>query len=200
MSTSSTKGRKPNPALDRQRSRDSGLLEAVLTSAGIGCLAGAIAGFLWGGIGGRIAMRVVFLTSNDSVRGLTSDDGFEIGKISGATILLLIFTTILGAIAGFLYGLLRMVTAGPTWAVAAADPTTECGPDLVGLLSPNLGRGCTHSPVRHVTDSENNVSSNGILRQQPAGSGSQSHSACCVGGASLTQSTRAPWSVELVAS
>lgn len=124
MSTTSTNGTETNHALDPQRSRDSGLLEAVLTSAGIGCLAGAIAGFLWGGIGGRIAMRVVFLTSNDSARGLTSDDGFEIGKISGAMVFLLIFTTVLGAIAGFVYGLLRMVTAGPTWAVAAGMTVT----------------------------------------------------------------------------
>ena len=39
------------------------------------------------GIGGRIAMRVVFLTSNERVRGVTSDDGFEIGTFSAATIL-----------------------------------------------------------------------------------------------------------------
>ena len=95
-----------------------GFVHATLASAGIGGVAGAVAGFVWGGVGGRIAMRIVFLTSNDSVRGLTSDDGFEIGRISGNTIFLLFFTTILGAIAGFLYGLLRMVTAGPVWAVA----------------------------------------------------------------------------------
>ena len=95
-----------------------GLVQATLASAGIGAVAGALAGFVWGGIGGRIAMRIVFLTSDDAVRGLTSDDGFEIGRISGNTIFLLFFTTILGAIAGLLYGLLRMVTAGPVWAVA----------------------------------------------------------------------------------
>ena len=63
-------------------------------------------------------MRIVLLTSDDHVRGITSDDGFEIGTLSTATIFLLIFTTILGAIAGFAYGLIRMVTAGPTWAVS----------------------------------------------------------------------------------
>lgn len=63
-------------------------------------------------------MRIVLLTSSDNVRGVTSDDGFEIGTISAATIFLLIFTTILGAIAGFAYGLVRMFTAGPTWAVS----------------------------------------------------------------------------------
>ena len=80
--------------------------------------AGAAAGLVWGGIGGRIAMRVVFLTSNEHVRGLTSDDGFEIGTFSGATMFLLIVTTILGGMAGFGVGIIRMVTSGPTWAVA----------------------------------------------------------------------------------
>lgn len=63
-------------------------------------------------------MRVVFLTSSEHVRGLTSDDGFEIGTISGATVFLIVFTTILGAIAGLGVGIIRMVTSGPTWAVA----------------------------------------------------------------------------------
>ena len=84
----------------------------------IAAAAGAAAGLVWGGIGGRIAMRVVFLTSNEHVRGLTSDDGFEIGTFSGATMFLLIVTTILGGIAGFGVGIIRMVTSGPTWAVA----------------------------------------------------------------------------------
>ena len=38
-------------------------------------------------------MRIVLLTSDDRVRGLTSDDGFEIDVISVATIFLLIFTS-----------------------------------------------------------------------------------------------------------
>lgn len=63
-------------------------------------------------------MRVVFLTSNEHVGGLTSDDGFEIGTFSGGTIFLLIFATILGGMAGFGVGIIRMVTSGPTWAVA----------------------------------------------------------------------------------
>ena len=80
--------------------------------------AGAAAGLVWGGIGGRIAMRVVFLTSEERVRGLTSDDGFEIGTFSAATIFLLMVTTMFGWIAGVGVGIIRMVTSGPTWAVA----------------------------------------------------------------------------------
>lgn len=97
---------------------DDSVAAAFAASVGITAITGAAAGLAWGGIGGRIAMRIVFLTSSEHVRGVTSDDGFEIGTFSGATIFLLIFTTILGAIAGLFVGLLRMITAGPTWAVA----------------------------------------------------------------------------------
>jgi len=69
-------------------------------------------------MGGRIAMRIVLLTSDDRVRGLTSDGGFEIGVISAATIFLLIATSILGTIAGLLYGFIRMLLRGPRWLVA----------------------------------------------------------------------------------
>ena len=94
-------------------------LNAIAISVGLSMLCGAVAGFIWGGIGGRIAMRVVFLTSSENVKGLTSDDGFEIGTISGDTVFLLIFLTVLGGMAGFLLGLVRMFTSGPTSAVAA---------------------------------------------------------------------------------
>jgi hypothetical protein len=91
---------------------------AFLTSAGITSMAGTLAGIVWGGIGGRIAMRILFLTSDDRVRGVTSDDGFEIGRISVDSLFLLVFCAIAGAVIGFAGGLLRMVTAGPTWLVA----------------------------------------------------------------------------------
>lgn len=91
----------------------------MVTSAGIGTLAGLIAGFVWGGIGGRIAMRVLFLTSHDAVKGMTSDDLFEIGVISAATIFLLIFTSMAGGFGGFIYGLIRPALRGPLWLVAS---------------------------------------------------------------------------------
>jgi hypothetical protein len=105
------------PSANTER-RDASIPAAFAASAGFTALAGAACGLVWGGIGGRIAMRVVFLTSSEHVRGVTSDDGFEIGTISGATVFLLIFTTILGGIVGLGIGILRMVTSGPTWAVA----------------------------------------------------------------------------------
>ena len=76
-------------------------INAVVVSGGAGAVAGAVAGLIWGGIGGRIAMRVALLTSDDRVRRMVSDDGFEIGIISPATIFLLIFAAIGGAAFGF---------------------------------------------------------------------------------------------------
>ena len=98
--------------------RDGSVVAAFCASSALAGAVGAAAGLVWGGFGGRIAMRVVFLTSNERVRGVTSDDGFEIGTISGASMFLLIFAMILGGMAGFGVGILRMVTAGPTWVVA----------------------------------------------------------------------------------
>ncbi len=63
-------------------------IEIAVRAAGAGAVAGMAAGLVWGGIGGRIAMRILFLTSDDRVRGLTSDDGFEIGTFSAATVFL----------------------------------------------------------------------------------------------------------------
>jgi hypothetical protein len=91
---------------------------AVLASAGIGGLAGTFAGLLWGGVGGRLAMRLLFLTSDEHVRGIVSDSGFEIGTVSFGTVFLLAFSAVAGAFLGTIGGPLRVVTAGPTWLVA----------------------------------------------------------------------------------
>ena len=65
---------------------------------------GALAGAIVGGLGGRIAMRVLFLTSDDAVKGVTSDDGFEIGRFTLTnTVGLVIVTTFIGVLAALLY-------------------------------------------------------------------------------------------------
>jgi hypothetical protein len=115
--------------------RDDSVIAAFCASGVIAGGAGAAAGLVWGGIGGRIAMRVVFLTSDERVRGLESDDGFEIGTISNATIFLLIVTTIFGGFAGFGVGIIRMVTSGPTWAVAIG--TSLATASFVGAIIVN---------------------------------------------------------------
>lgn len=69
-------------------------------------------------------MRILFLTSSERVDGITSDDGFEIGRFSADTINLLILTTILGGFVGLVYGLGRLLLVGPTWVVATAVTLT----------------------------------------------------------------------------
>ena len=90
----------------------------------VGAGAGAIAGLLIGGIGGRLAMLLLRLTSPDFVIGSLSDDGFEIGVVSARTFQLLVGMTMLGAVNGVLYAALRQsIPPGlrlPLWCVFAA--------------------------------------------------------------------------------
>jgi hypothetical protein len=79
-------------------------LEPVLRLLSATIIVGAVAGAVIGGLGGRLAMRVLFLTSDESVKGVTSDDGFEIGRFTlSDTIGLVIVTTFIGVIAALLY-------------------------------------------------------------------------------------------------
>jgi hypothetical protein len=65
---------------------------------------GAVAGALIGGVGGRIAMRVLFVTSDDSIKGAISDDGFEIGRFTlGNTLGLVLVTAFIGVIAAMFF-------------------------------------------------------------------------------------------------
>ena len=64
---------------------------------------GALTGAIVGGLGGRLAMRILFLTTGDKVKGVTSDDGFKIGQFTLAnTIGLVITTALLGIVAALL--------------------------------------------------------------------------------------------------
>src|SRR5207247_2637761 len=67
-------------------------------SAGI--VGGFLVGGLVGGIGGRLAMLVLRLTSSPSLHGVKTDDGFIIGRFSGDSLFLLLFTSVLGALGG----------------------------------------------------------------------------------------------------
>jgi len=102
---------------------DASAFGPTLSSIAVSGAAGAGAGLVWGGIGGRLAMRLVFLTSSESVRGVTSDDGFEIGAITTATVGFVVAMTVLGGIAGLAFGPVRMLLRGPTGVVAAGVGT-----------------------------------------------------------------------------
>ena len=90
----------------------------------VGAASGAIAGALVGGVGGRLAMLLLRLTSPDDVIGMTSDDGFEIGVFSFDTAQLVLAMAMLGAINGVLYAALRGAIPRklrlPLWSVFAA--------------------------------------------------------------------------------
>ena len=73
----------------------------------VGAASGAIAGCVIGGLGGRLAMLLLRVTSPDYVIGTFSDDGFEIGVISRDTFQLVLAMTALGAVNGVLYAALR---------------------------------------------------------------------------------------------
>jgi peptidoglycan/LPS O-acetylase OafA/YrhL len=72
-----------------------------------GALGGLICGLVIGGIGGRLAMFVLRVTSGADVVGIESDDGFTIGAFSSASIFLLGITAITGALIGILYAVAR---------------------------------------------------------------------------------------------
>lgn len=90
----------------------------------VGAAAGAIAGATVGGVGGRLAMLLLRLTSPDVVIGMTSDDGFEIGVVSLDTLQLVLAMAMLGGVNGVLYAALRGAIPArlrlPLWSVFAA--------------------------------------------------------------------------------
>lgn len=99
-------------------------VRAIAWWALVGAAAGAIAGLVVGGIGGRLAMLLLRLTSPELVIGATSDDGFEIGVMTTETLGLLAGMTMLGAVNGVLYaavrGWLPRRLRLPLWSLAAA--------------------------------------------------------------------------------
>jgi hypothetical protein len=90
-------------------------------------LAGACTGLLAGGVGGRLAMLVLRLTSADSVGGLVSDDGFVIGRVTlGGTFSLLVVGTAFGLVGGFVHRLVAPWLIGPGW-FRRLTTATGCG-------------------------------------------------------------------------
>jgi hypothetical protein len=84
----------------------SSLFEAA-RAVGAGVLGGFVTGLSIGGVGGRIAMFLLRLTSSASVIGLKTDDDFTIGRLSGETGFLLAFTAGLGVLGALFYLLVR---------------------------------------------------------------------------------------------
>lgn len=98
--TRTTENRSTPPALVPSLRAD---VRTVAYWISLGAAAGGLGGLLVGGIGGRLAMFLLRLTSDDRVRGIESDDGFIIGRFDlTSTLSLLFVTTIMGAIVGLI--------------------------------------------------------------------------------------------------
>lgn len=91
-------------------------LERWMRRVSIGVSTGTVAGLVIGGVGGRLAMFVLRLTSSPSLHGVETDDGFTIGEFSLATLFLLLVTAAIGVLAGLLYLVVR------TWLPARWRP------------------------------------------------------------------------------
>jgi hypothetical protein len=78
-----------------------------------GVTAGFLGGLVFGGLGGRLAMLILRLTSDANLHGLETDDGFTIGIVSGATFFLVVVTAVAGAFGGLLYLIVRPWLPGP---------------------------------------------------------------------------------------
>lgn len=100
----------------------------------LGVLAGAVAGLLAGGIGGRLFMAAL-AALNPEAAGVQSDDGFTMGQVTlSGTVNLLFVATVLGAAAGVVWVIVRGLRFGPAWWRAVSMPlaaTLVIGDQLV---------------------------------------------------------------------
>lgn len=129
--------------MERTAASESSLLDAArVLSVGVGV--GFLAGLLIGGVGGRLAMFVLRLTSDPALHGALTDDDFTIGVISVATFFLLGATAFAGALGGVLYLAVRgwIPESARAWAsavffgsIGAAFAIRSDGLDFT-LLSP----------------------------------------------------------------
>jgi len=70
-------------------------------------MAGFVTGLLVGGIGSRLAMLILRLTSGPGVQGLESDDGFIIGRISPDSFFLIGLGVVSGLMTALIYVTIR---------------------------------------------------------------------------------------------
>jgi hypothetical protein len=117
-------------------------LPAAARPLSIGVTWGLVTGLLVGGLGGRIAMLVLRLTSSSTLHGVETDDGAIIGVVSFATIFLLLVASAVGVLGGVLYVVIRdwlprrgraAVAAGFGAIVGGAELLKPVGLDFTAL-------------------------------------------------------------------
>ena len=79
----------------------------AIARLGSGLMGGFLSGLVIGGIGGRLAMFLLRVTSDPALSGRETDDGFIIGSFTGSTFFLIIFTALIGLIGGLFYLIVR---------------------------------------------------------------------------------------------
>jgi hypothetical protein len=82
-------------------------LRAVGRRVWAGAIGGFLCGLVIGGIGGRLAMLLLRLTTGTEIDGLESDDGFTMGSFTSATLFLVGLTSFVGAFLGIVYSFVR---------------------------------------------------------------------------------------------
>ena len=95
---------RPEPVNARVR------LLALARTLSVGAVAGAICGLLVGGVLGRLAMRLLAVTSGQSAQGGVTDDEAIVGEVTlRGTVTLALICTGLGALGGLIYLWVRRV-------------------------------------------------------------------------------------------
>jgi hypothetical protein len=103
-------------AHEPQTSARPGYLEDLGELVRVILVSGVAVGAVVGGLGSRIAMLILRLTSPDSVSGVESDDGFTIGQVTlGGTYNLIVIGTAVGVIGAAAYVAVRPWLVGPLW-------------------------------------------------------------------------------------
>lgn len=109
MSLQTLHGRPPGATEPTYAAELASLLRVII-------VAGVITGVLIAGVGGRLAMFLLRLTSPDSVVGVESDDGFTIGEFTlGGSYNLLNLGGAVGVIGAAAYVLVSPWLLGATW-------------------------------------------------------------------------------------
>jgi hypothetical protein len=89
---------------------------AVLRLTWVIVVAGIPTGYFVAGVGSRLAMLALRVTSPDSIRGVESDDGFTMGVVTlSGTSNLLFLGAVTGVIGAGVYLLVRPWLIGPSW-------------------------------------------------------------------------------------
>ena len=103
-----------SPTATRSTSDDR--LERFIEGMRVIIVAGIPAGVLLVGVGSRLAMLLLRVTSPERARGVTSDDGFTIGDVTlGGTYNLLFLGAAVGIIGAIAYRMVAPWLLGPTW-------------------------------------------------------------------------------------